>query len=162
MKNGTAYAARLKKAFAKHMQVVQSVELPDPDDPIHRLAIGVLGVVNGDEFAERLVNKLIANVVSWNEVRVSNSAELQRAAGDLVDSHAPYYERLIKALQSVFDHENAMSLDRLLFMRPLPGWAHYRTPIRGLYLCGASTHPGGGVMGACGRNAAREMIRDLR
>ncbi|MCZ6782646.1 MAG: NAD(P)/FAD-dependent oxidoreductase [Proteobacteria bacterium] len=55
----------------------------------------------------------------------------------------------------------AMSLDRLLFMRPLPGWAQYRTPISGLYLCGAGTHPGGGVMGACGRNAAGEILRDL-
>ena len=56
----------------------------------------------------------------------------------------------------------AMTLDRLLFMRPLPGLADYRTPIAGLYLCGAGTHPGGGVMGACGRNAAREILRDLR
>jgi phytoene dehydrogenase-like protein len=56
----------------------------------------------------------------------------------------------------------AMSLDRLLFMRPLPGWSRYRTPIQGLYLCGAGTHPGGGVMGACGRNAAGEILRDLR
>ena len=56
----------------------------------------------------------------------------------------------------------AMSPDRLLFLRPVPGWARYRTPIDGLYLCGAGTHPGGGVMGACGRNAAREILRDLR
>ena len=56
----------------------------------------------------------------------------------------------------------AMSLDRLMFMRPLPGWSHYRTPVEGLYLCGAGTHPGGGVMGACGRNAAGEILRDLR
>ena len=55
----------------------------------------------------------------------------------------------------------AMSLDRLFFLRPLPGWARYRTPIPGLYLCGAGTHPGGGVMGACGRNAAGEVLRDL-
>ena len=54
----------------------------------------------------------------------------------------------------------AMTLDRLLFMRPLPGFAAYRTPLAGLYLCGAGTHPGGGVMGACGRNAAREILRD--
>jgi phytoene dehydrogenase-like protein len=54
-----------------------------------------------------------------------------------------------------------MSLDRLLCLRPLPGWAHYRTPIEGLYLCGAGTHPGGGVMGACGRNASGEVLRDL-
>ena len=55
----------------------------------------------------------------------------------------------------------AMSLERLLFMRPVPGLAPYRTPVAGLYLCGAGTHPGGGVMGACGRNAAREILRDL-
>jgi phytoene dehydrogenase-like protein len=56
----------------------------------------------------------------------------------------------------------AMGLDRLLFMRPLPGFARYRTPVPGLWLCGAGTHPGGGVMGACGRNAAREILKDLR
>jgi len=55
----------------------------------------------------------------------------------------------------------AMCLDQLLFMRPTPGWSRYRTPVEGLYLCGAGTHPGGGVMGACGRNAARELLRDL-
>jgi len=55
----------------------------------------------------------------------------------------------------------AMTLDRLLFMRPLPDWSRYRTPIANLYLCGAGTHPGGGVMAACGRNAAREILRDL-
>lgn len=55
----------------------------------------------------------------------------------------------------------AMSLDRLLFLRPLPGFSSYRTPIAGLYLCGAGTHPGGGVMGACGRNAAHQVLRDL-
>ena len=51
-------------------------------------------------------------------------------------------------------------LDQLFFMRPLPGWAHYRTPIEGLYLCGAGTHPGGGVTGAPGYNAARQILRD--
>jgi len=43
-------------------------------------------------------------------------------------------------------------------MRPLPGWAGYRTPIRGLYLCGAATHPGGGVIGAAGMNAALTIL----
>jgi phytoene dehydrogenase-like protein len=55
-----------------------------------------------------------------------------------------------------------MTPDQLLFMRPVRGWADYRTPIDGLYLCGAGTHPGGGVTGANGRNAAREVIRDRR
>ncbi len=54
----------------------------------------------------------------------------------------------------------AMPLHQLFSFRPVPGWSDYRTPVRGLYLCGASTHPGGGVMGACGRNAAVEILRD--
>jgi phytoene dehydrogenase-like protein len=58
--------------------------------------------------------------------------------------------------------QGAMSPSQLFLLRPLAGWADYRTPIRGLYLCGAATHPGGGVMGACGRNAAKEILRDVR
>jgi phytoene dehydrogenase-like protein len=54
-----------------------------------------------------------------------------------------------------------MTPDQLLFMRPVRGFADYRTPIRGLYLCGAGTHPGGGVTGANGRNAVRQVLRDL-
>ncbi len=57
--------------------------------------------------------------------------------------------------------QGAMNLDRLYAMRPVAGWADHRTPIRGLYLCGAASHPGGGVMGACGRNAAVEILRDF-
>jgi len=56
----------------------------------------------------------------------------------------------------------AMTLDRLGPLRPVPGWARYATPVEGLFLCGAGTHPGGGVMGACGRNAARVVIETLR
>ena len=55
--------------------------------------------------------------------------------------------------------QGAMSLHQLFFNRPVPGYANYRTPIRGLYLCGSAAHPGGGVMGAAGRNAAREILR---
>jgi phytoene dehydrogenase-like protein len=55
-----------------------------------------------------------------------------------------------------------LSLDQLFFMRPVPGWARYRTPVEGLYLCGAGAHPGGGVTGAPGHNAARQVLRDLR
>ena len=51
---------------------------------------------------------------------------------------------------------------RQLFNRPVPGYAQYRSPIGGLYMCGSSTHPGGGVMGAPGRNAASEILRDLK
>ena len=53
-----------------------------------------------------------------------------------------------------------MSLDQMFVMRPVAGWARYRTPVRGLYLCGSGAHPGGGVMGAPGFNAAREILKD--
>lgn len=55
--------------------------------------------------------------------------------------------------------QGAIMLDQFFFMRPVPGWAQYRTPIASLYLCGGGTHPGGGVAGASGRNAAREILR---
>jgi len=55
-----------------------------------------------------------------------------------------------------------MSPDQLLFMRPVRGYGDYRTPLRNLYLCGAGTHPGGGVTGANGRNCAREVLKDRR
>ena len=55
-----------------------------------------------------------------------------------------------------------LALDQLFTMRPVLDWARYKTPIRGLYLCGSGTHPGNGLTGASGANAAREIIRDLR
>jgi phytoene dehydrogenase-like protein len=48
----------------------------------------------------------------------------------------------------------------LFFLRPAPGWAKFRTPVKGFYQCGAGTHPGGGIMGASGRLAAREILKD--
>lgn len=55
--------------------------------------------------------------------------------------------------------QGCMNLDRLFCFRPAIGFANYRTPIKGLFLCGAAAHPGGGVIGAAGRNAAREMLK---
>ena len=55
-----------------------------------------------------------------------------------------------------------LNLEQLFFMRPVPGWSQYRTPIQGLYLCGAGAHPGGGVTGAPGRNAAHQALRDWK
>jgi phytoene dehydrogenase-like protein len=55
-----------------------------------------------------------------------------------------------------------LTMDQLLFNRPVPGYAQYRAPVAGLYLCGSSTHPGGGVMAAPGANAAREILADLK
>ncbi len=56
--------------------------------------------------------------------------------------------------------QGAMGPHQLYSFRPVTGWADHRTPVPGLYLCGAASHPGGGVMGACGRNAATEILRD--
>lgn len=55
-----------------------------------------------------------------------------------------------------------LTMDQLLFNRPVPGYAQYRSPVAGLYLCGSSNHPGGGVMAAPGANAAREILADLK
>jgi phytoene dehydrogenase-like protein len=91
----------------------------------------------------------------------------------LLDGYAPGFARSIigREVLSPVDIERrfgltggnifqgAMPLSQLFSMRPIPGWAGYRTPVPGLWLCGAATHPGGGVMGACGRNAAREILR---
>jgi len=55
--------------------------------------------------------------------------------------------------------QGELALEQLLFLRPVPGWAQYRTPIGNLYICGSAAHPGGGIMGAPGRNAALEILR---
>lgn len=59
-------------------------------------------------------------------------------------------------------HHGEQSLDQFFAFRPLIGWAQYRTPIKGLYLCSAGTHPGGGITGGPGANAAREVIKDFK
>ena len=58
--------------------------------------------------------------------------------------------------------QGELTMDQLLFNRPFPGYAQYRGPVKGMYMCGSGTHPGGGVMAAPGANAAREILRDLR
>ena len=103
-------------------------------------------------------------------------ALFQQAALDVLDEHAPGFSSRVLDLELLTppdlearfgltgghpDH-GEMALDQLYFMRPLPGWSGYRTPIRGLYLCGAGTHPGGGLTGASGAAAARTVLRDLR
>ena len=57
--------------------------------------------------------------------------------------------------------QGELTMDQLIFNRPIPGYAQFRSPIRNFYMCGSSTHPGGGVMGAPGANAAREILKDL-
>jgi phytoene dehydrogenase-like protein len=54
--------------------------------------------------------------------------------------------------------QGELTLEQLFFLRPVPGWAQYTTPIKSLYLCGSATHPGGGIMGAPGKNAAEKIL----
>ena len=91
----------------------------------------------------------------------------------LLDEYAPNFSRSVLArqvlappdLERVFGltggniFQGAMTPGQLFSVRPVPGYASYRTPVAGLFLCGAAAHPGGGVMGAPGRNAAREILR---
>ena len=58
--------------------------------------------------------------------------------------------------------QGELTMDQMFFNRPFPGYAQYRGPVKGFYMCGSSTHPGGGVMAAPGANAAREMLHDLK
>jgi phytoene dehydrogenase-like protein len=58
--------------------------------------------------------------------------------------------------------QGELSLEQLFFLRPVPGWAQFRTPIKNLYMCGSATHPGGGIMGAPGRLAAQEILKDVK
>ena len=106
----------------------------------------------------------------WDDIK---EARADRAIAQMAE-HFPKLPDLIEHRQVVtpLDMERLMGLtgghalhgdmspDQLLFLRPVRGWADYRTPIRGLYLCGAGTHPGGGVTGANGRNAVREVLKD--
>jgi phytoene dehydrogenase-like protein len=94
---------------------------------------------------------------------------------DTVDAYAPGFRTSVIARQALtpLDLERtfglvggdifhgALSLDQLYSLRPMLGYADYRTPLEGLYQCGSGTHPGGGVTGAPGFNAAREILKDI-
>lgn len=106
---------------------------------------------------------------SWDDLR----EEAADAAVDKLEDYFPGLKRSIlhRQVLTPLDLERRlgisgghalhgeMSFDQLFTLRPVRGWADYRTPIEGLWLCGAGTHPGGGVTGANGRNAAREALR---
>jgi phytoene dehydrogenase-like protein len=109
---------------------------------------------------------------SWNDAR----EELYTIVMSALESYTPGVGQLVTHRQVLtpLDLEQTYSLtgghplhgepalDQLFTMRPVLGWAQYRTPIRGLFLCGAGTHPGGGVTGGPGQNAAREIVKYLR
>src|SRR6187397_173212 len=105
---------------------------------------------------------------TWDELR----EPFADRCFDLLNEYAPNFKRSVIArqvltpldLERTFSltggniFQGAMTLNQLFFFRPVPGYARYRTPIRGLYLCGSAAHPGGGVMGTPGLNAAREIL----
>jgi len=108
----------------------------------------------------------------WN----SRREEFADNVLDTLSTYAPNLKELIVARQIITPldleqtfglsgghiHHGEQTLDQSFTFRPIIGWAQYRTPLKGLYLCGAGTHPGGGVTGAPGANAAREIIKDLK
>ena len=99
-----------------------------------------------------------------------------RTVIEVIERHAPGIRSMIAAQQVItpIDLERTygftgghifhgeLALDQMLTMRPLLGWGQYRTPIRSLHLCGSGTHPGTGLTGGSGANAARELLRELR
>lgn len=108
----------------------------------------------------------------WSEVR----EQVADLVIDTVDAHAPGFRQSVlgRMVLSPQDLERkfgliggdifhgVLSLDQLYSLRPVLGHGNYRGPVQGLYMCGAGTHPGGGVTGAPGHNAAREILRDMR
>ena len=95
---------------------------------------------------------------------------------DQICNYAPNFRDLIAHMEVRTPHEieneigltegnifqGELTIDQLMFNRPFPGYSQYRGPVKGMYLCGSGTHPGGGVSSACGANSAREILRDLK
>jgi phytoene dehydrogenase-like protein len=95
---------------------------------------------------------------------------------DTIAEHAPNIKNIIRHRQVVTPldlerewglsegniFQGELTLEQLFFLRPAPGWAQYATPIKNLYMCGSATHPGGGIMGANGRNAATRILADWK
>ncbi|MDH5738026.1 MAG: NAD(P)/FAD-dependent oxidoreductase, partial [Gammaproteobacteria bacterium] len=95
---------------------------------------------------------------------------------DKIERYSPGFSDLILHMEVRTPHEieneigltegnifqGELTIDQLLFNRPFPGYGQYRMPIGNMYMCGSSTHPGGGVSSACGANAAREILLDLK
>lgn len=114
----------------------------------------------------------LAGGVSWNDRRDALAA----AVLGTLERYAPGLTAMVAATQILtpvdLEREYGLSggqiyhgepsLDQLFTMRPILGWARYATPIDGLYLCGSGTHPGGGITGGSGQNAAREILRQIR
>jgi phytoene dehydrogenase-like protein len=107
-----------------------------------------------DEHRERLGDRVIRKIAE-HAPNVSNSIIARQVLTPLD------LERTYGLTEGNIFHGD-LTLEQLFFMRPVPGWSQYRTPIDGLYLCGAGAHPGGGVTGAPGHNASQQVLRDWK
>jgi len=108
--------------------------------------------------------------LNWDQLR----DDFGNTVIDTISEYAPNLKNIIlhKQVLTPLDFEREwglsegnifqgeLSLEQLFFLRPAPGWARFRTPIKNLYMCGSATHPGGGIMGAPGRLAALEVLKD--
>jgi endonuclease III len=115
MKQGTMYGRRLKAAYHRWAagRVGAAAGATEPDDPLRRMAIAILGVGSSDEAAARALERALGSVVDWNEMRVSNAIELSRAIGNSIPHALQRCQQLLAALQSVFLREHRISLERL-------------------------------------------------
>ena len=103
-----------------------------------------------EEFASNVIDKLEVYAPGLREMIVASQVITPL---DLEQSYG---------LSGGHIHHGEQTLDQIFTFRPLIGWAQYRTPLKRLYLCGAGTHPGGGLTGMPGANAAREIARDIK
>lgn len=104
-----------------------------------------------------------AHKQAFGDVVIDTLAEYAPNIRDVITDRAVLVPSDLERLYGLPEgnpNHGEMTLDQFFHMRPIPGYARYRTPIAGLYLCGAGTHPGGGVTGIPGQNAAREILKD--
>jgi len=113
MKNGTAHAVELKKAWSRHRSAVGELIIPEVPNDLTCLATGILGSSLSEHQAERAVTALLANMADFNEVRVSTPLEVQEAIGEAAPVPLERCQKLIAALQSIYDAENKLSLEKL-------------------------------------------------
>jgi phytoene dehydrogenase-like protein len=128
--------AHVASLFCQHV----APSLPDGASwDAHRETVADLMIATVDEYAPGFARSVIAR-------QINSPLDLERTfgliGGDIFHGH--------------------LSLDQLFSARPMLGHADYRSPVKGLYMCGSGTHPGGGVTGAPGHNAARAILKDFR
>ena len=154
-----AAACSLPCVAAEKLRVIVSTDIGggDPDDH------------------QSMVHYLVYSDLFDTEGLISSPPKAGRAADllDCIAAYAPALPGQVVASQLLTPqdlereygmtgghwHHGELSMDQVMMMRPFTGSSQYRTPVDGLYLCGAGAHPGGGVMGLAGRNAAREIIK---